>query len=96
MSSERFLVTGALGCIGAWTVKRLLDENVPVWTYDLPGDPHRLRLIVNEAALDRVTFIAGDITDFENFERAVVENGITHMEYGRPSTCSGAQHRTAN
>ena len=32
---ERFLVTGALGCIGAWTVKRLVDEGVPVWTYDL-------------------------------------------------------------
>ncbi len=36
--AERFLVTGALGCIGAWAVKHLVDEGVPVWTYDLPGD----------------------------------------------------------
>ncbi len=79
MTSERFLVTGALGCIGAWTVKRLLDENVSVWTYDLPGDPHRLRLIMNDASVARVKFISGDITDFENFERAVVDNRITHI-----------------
>jgi nucleoside-diphosphate-sugar epimerase len=42
MASERFLVTGAFGCIGAWTVKRLVDEGVPVTTYDLPGEPARL------------------------------------------------------
>lgn len=77
--SERFLVTGALGCIGAWTVKRLLDEGVPVWTYDLPGDPHRLRLILSDDALARVNFIHGDITDLAGFERAVADNDITHI-----------------
>ena len=51
--AEKFLVTGALGCIGAWTVKRLVAEGVPVWTYDLPGEPHRLRLIMDDAALAR-------------------------------------------
>jgi UDP-glucuronate 4-epimerase len=76
---ERFLVTGALGCIGAWTVKHLVDEGVPVWTYDLPGNPHRLRLIMDEEALGQVTILAGDITDAGLFERAVAENGITHI-----------------
>ncbi len=46
--TDRFLVTGALGCIGAWTVRRLLAEGTDVVTYDLPGDPHRLRLVVDE------------------------------------------------
>jgi nucleoside-diphosphate-sugar epimerase len=79
MSSERFLVTGALGCIGAWAVKRLLDEGLPVWTYDLPGSQHRLRLIIGDDALKRVTTIAGDITDAAAFERAVADNGISHI-----------------
>ncbi len=79
MASERFLVTGALGCIGAWTVKQLLDEAVPVWTYELPGHPHRLQLIMDDAALATINFIHGDITDFAAFEKAVVENGITHI-----------------
>lgn len=77
--SERFLVTGALGCIGAWTVKRLIEEGVQVWTYDLPGEPHRLRLIMNDAALAKVNFIDGDITNAESFDRAVADNAITHI-----------------
>ena len=77
--SERFLVTGAFGCIGAWTVKRLLDEGVPVWTYDLPGNPHRMHLIMDEAALAKVNFVNGDITDHKLFEKTVVDNGITHI-----------------
>jgi nucleoside-diphosphate-sugar epimerase len=79
MADERFLVTGALGCIGAWTVKRLVAEDVPVWTYDLPGNPHRLRLLMDDDALSRVTVVEGDITDQERFERTVAENGITHI-----------------
>ncbi len=77
--SERFLVTGAMGCIGAWTVKRLVDEGVPVWTYDLPGDPHRLRLIMDADALAKVNIIGGDITDDKAFGTAVADNGITHV-----------------
>ncbi|CAN5817010.1 NAD-dependent epimerase/dehydratase [soil metagenome] len=77
--SERFLVTGAFGCIGAWAVKRLVEAGVPVWTYDLPGSGHRLKLIMEDATLAKVTQVAGDITDFANFEKTVVDNGITHI-----------------
>jgi len=79
VSTERFLVTGALGCIGAWTVRRLVHEGVPVWTYDLPGEPRRLRLIMDEPALAQVHFVEGDIADQERFERAVADNGVTHI-----------------
>ena len=37
-SAERFLVTGALGCIGAWTVRPLVREGVPVVAFDLGTD----------------------------------------------------------
>ena len=79
MASERFLVTGALGCIGAWTVKRLVDENVPVWTYDLGSSTHRLRLIMNDDAYAKINFISGDVTDLTAFEKAITDNGITHV-----------------
>ena len=77
--AEKFLVTGALGCIGAWTVKRLVNEGVSVSTYDLPGEPRRLKLIMSEAELAKVNFIPGDIIDFAAFEKAVADNGITHV-----------------
>lgn len=79
MSAERFLVTGALGCIGSWAVKRLVDEGVPVTTYDLPGDPYRMRLIMDDQAIDQVNFQQGDITDEDRFVEVVRDNGITHI-----------------
>jgi UDP-glucuronate 4-epimerase len=79
MAAERFLVTGALGCIGAWTIKHLLEGNKQVWTYDLGGSKHRLELIMSDESIAQVHFIAGDITDFAAFEKAVGDNGITHI-----------------
>ncbi len=79
MSNERFLVTGALGCIGAWTVKRLVDQGTDVWTYDLGSSDHRLKLIMEDEALAKVHLVSGDITDFDAFDRVVAENGITHI-----------------
>lgn len=79
MTDERFLVTGALGCIGAWSVKRLVDEGTPVWIYDLGSSKHRLELIMDDEALAKVNFVSGDITDFDAFNRVVADNGITHI-----------------
>ena len=56
---ERFLVTGALGCIGAWTVKTLLGEGVPVVVYDLGASRHRLELIMGPEELARVEHVRG-------------------------------------
>src|SRR5579871_5318955 len=79
MSEDRYLVTGAMGCIGAWAVKRLLDDGATVYTYDLATNPHRLRLIMDDQSLARVTFLTGDITDLARFEATVRENRITHI-----------------
>lgn len=79
MADEKFLITGAFGCIGAWAVKRLVEEGAPVYTYDLPGNPHRLKLIMDEEQFAKVNVIEGDITDAAAFEAAVVDNGITNI-----------------
>lgn len=79
VANEKFLITGAFGCIGAWAVKRLVEEGAPVYTYDLPGNPHRLKLIMDEGQFSQVNIIEGDITDAEAFDAAVVDNGITNI-----------------
>src|SRR5438067_1709412 len=79
MLGERFLVTGAMGCLGAWTVKRLLDDGAAVWAYDLAAHPHRMRLIMDDQTLSKVTFLVGDVTDLDRFERVVREHRITHI-----------------
>lgn len=76
---DRFLVTGALGCVGAWTVRALVDEGVPVVAYDLDTDPHRLRLIMKPDELKRVTFLSEDITNLAALERALDQHEVTHV-----------------
>ena len=79
MTDERFLVTGALGCIGAWTVRELVREDVPVVAYDIGSDTRRLAQILDPGELAKVTFVAGDITDLEAVEGALTEHRITSV-----------------
>jgi UDP-glucuronate 4-epimerase len=79
MPNDRFLITGALGCIGAWTVRNLVREETPVVVFDLASDPRRLKLIMSDDELVRVTFVTGDITDLEALERALDEHAITRV-----------------
>lgn len=79
MSEDVFLVTGALGCIGAWTLRNLVSEGVPVVASDLATDPVRPRLLLNEAELDRVTFVKTDIRDLAAIQTLIAEQGITHI-----------------
>ena len=77
--AERFLVTGANGCIGAWTVAQLTREAVPVVALDASDDDHRLRLVLDEGALAGLTRVRGDITDLDALERTLDEHAITHV-----------------
>jgi nucleoside-diphosphate-sugar epimerase len=72
-----YLVTGALGAIGAWAVRALLDRDEEVVTYDLGGSDHRLRLALDEDELAALTRIQGDITDLAQLERVIDEHDVT-------------------
>ena len=79
MSGERFLVTGALGCIGAWTVRALVRAGLPVVVFDRATDPRRLRLILKPDELAGVTFVAADITELATIEAALDAHQITNV-----------------
>jgi UDP-glucuronate 4-epimerase len=79
MSKDKFLVTGAMGCIGAWVVRTLVNEQIEVTVLDLAGDPRRLRLIMNQEQLDKVRFITADIQDLAAVEGHIKDHGITHI-----------------
>src|SRR5438045_1078367 len=79
MSTERFLVTGALGCIGAWVVRNLARAGAEPVVFDLASDPRRLKLIMTPDELAKVTFVAGDITDLAALERALDEHEISNI-----------------
>jgi len=73
--SERFLVTGALGCIGAWTCAVLAEEGADVVGFDLGTSDHRLRLATD---VD-VPIVRGDIVDRAALDRILDEREITHV-----------------
>ncbi len=75
----RTLVTGALGCLGAWTVKALIDEGEDPVGYDLGEDDGRLRLILEPEERERVTLVQGDVTDGVALGKTLDEQSITHI-----------------
>jgi UDP-glucuronate 4-epimerase len=76
---EHWLVTGALGCIGAWVVRVLVDEGAHVTTLDLATDGPRLDLVAGPERIAVVDRRAGDITDPAVVASAVLESGATHV-----------------
>jgi nucleoside-diphosphate-sugar epimerase len=79
VSDERFLVTGALGCVGAWTIRELVHEGSPVVGFDLGDNTRRLRQILEPDELARATIVTGDITDLGSIERVIDEHEITNV-----------------
>jgi UDP-glucuronate 4-epimerase len=79
MSGERFLVTGALGCIGAWTVREIVREGLPVVGFDIGQNARRLSQVLVPDDLARVTLVAGDITELGALERAMADHDITNV-----------------
>jgi nucleoside-diphosphate-sugar epimerase len=77
--SESWLVTGALGCIGAWTAITLVRQGVGVVAFDLGDDLRRLRLIGSPQENDAIDFVRGDITELSTVERVLAEHEITHV-----------------
>jgi len=78
-ATERTLVTGALGCVGAWTIKALLDLGEEPVGFDLGDDDARLRLVLGEDEHGRVTLARGDITDGDALGRTLDEHEITRV-----------------
>jgi nucleoside-diphosphate-sugar epimerase len=75
----RFLITGAKGFIGAWIVKNLVERGDRPCVFDLATESQRLRALLSEEQLSRPRFIEGDITHLSELDRAVTENGVTHL-----------------
>ena len=79
MAEERFFVTGALGCLGAWVVHNLIREKLPVTVYDLGSNTHRLELLMEPDEIARIQFVQNDITDTEAVARAVEASGANRI-----------------
>jgi nucleoside-diphosphate-sugar epimerase len=76
---KRYLITGAKGFIGAWIAKTLVESGNPPSVFDVDPGFERLSAILGDSQLREINFIQGDVTKCADLDRAVSENGITHI-----------------
>ena len=79
MPNETYLVTGALGCIGAWVLKHLVERHAKAISADLGTDPVRPRLIMDDNQIGQVDWRVLDVTDTEAVKALVAEAGVTRI-----------------
>ena len=79
MSDQRFLVTGALGCIGAWTLHELVRDGVDVVAFGRTADPRRPAALLSPDELARVRFVVGDVRDPDSLGTVMDEHDITNV-----------------
>ena len=79
MSNEKYLITGALGCLGAWVIRNLVQVGIQPVAFDVSNDRHRLELIMKPDEIAQIHFVQGDITDTESVKAIVLNTKITHI-----------------
>ena len=79
MTDKTYLLPGAMGCIGAWVLRRLLDRGDTVVATDLSADPVRPRLLLSEDEIARIDWRHLDVTDTKAVADMVGETGTTHI-----------------
>ncbi|MEW4569619.1 NAD(P)-dependent oxidoreductase [Tautonia sp. JC769] len=75
----RVLMTGGYGCIGSWVTLQLIEGGHEVAILDLKRDTHRLELLLEPDHLERVRFIAGDVTDPDLVREAAEQFEATQL-----------------
>lgn len=77
--SNTYLVTGGMGCIGAWTLYHLYKQDKQVISFDLSDDRHRLDLLMSPEEQANITFVQGDLRDSAQVNAVFEDHGITHV-----------------
>ena len=88
--TETYFITGAQGCIGSWIVKALVERGDNAVVFDRSEDARRLKAIMSEAEVEKVHFIAGDITDVTAVQTALELSGarrVLHLAGLQVPTC---------
>src|SRR6266704_5490957 len=76
---ETYFITGAQGCIGSWIVKALAERGDMSVVFDRSEDARRLETIMQPYDMERVRFIAGDITDVAAVRSALESSGARRI-----------------
>jgi nucleoside-diphosphate-sugar epimerase len=75
-----YLVTGAMGCIGAWVLHHLVRQGKRAVSFDLSDSRHRLNLLLEpEEQQAGIHFVKGDLTNLAQLLEVLQGQGVTHI-----------------
>ena len=77
--ANTWLVTGGMGCIGAWALHELVQRGERAVNFDASADTHRLDWLMSREEQARIAFVQGDLRDADAVKAVVVEHGVTHV-----------------
>jgi len=74
-----YLVTGAMGCIGAWVLYHLARQEKQAVSLDLSQDRRRVDLLLKPEQSGKIDFVLGDLTDPAQVMAVVRDYAVTHI-----------------
>ena len=74
-----FLVTGTMGCIGAWVLRHLVDDDAHIVATDLSAEVTRPALLLDDAEINAITWTTLDVTDSEAVSNVFKAHQPTHL-----------------
>jgi nucleoside-diphosphate-sugar epimerase len=79
MSENTYLVTGSMGCIGAWALYHLVKQKQRVISFDISDNRSRVNLLLSAEDQKAITFIKGDLTNFDQVLGTIRDQGVTNI-----------------
>ena len=76
---DTVLVTGGMGCIGAWVLHHLVRQNIKAINFDLSQDRARLNLLLTPEQQEAITFVSGDLAQPGAVADVVAQHGVTRI-----------------
>ena len=77
--ADTYLVTGGMGCIGAWSLYHLQRAGLKAVNFDQSSDRHRVDWLLSAEEQADITFVQGDLRDTDAVKGVFAEHGITHV-----------------
>jgi nucleoside-diphosphate-sugar epimerase len=79
MSTQTYLVTGSMGCLGAWVLHHLVKQGQRPISFDISENRSRVNLLLTEEEQLKITFVKGDLTNFDQVIETIRTHAVTHI-----------------
>lgn len=77
--AHTYLVTGGMGCIGAWALYYLRRAGKRAVNFDQSSDRHRLDWLMSAEEQQDIAFVQGDLRDTDSLKAVFAQHKITHV-----------------